>query len=58
MPVQSVLVRKLGALRLLTAAVILAAAILPLSNGSTAAAAEPCGPPVTNKVACENTKPG
>ncbi|HEX3243537.1 MAG TPA: N,N-dimethylformamidase beta subunit family domain-containing protein, partial [Solirubrobacterales bacterium] len=37
---------------------ILAAATILLLTGGTAAAADPCAAPVTNKVACENTKPG
>jgi len=49
--------RNLGLPRLL-AAVILAAATILLLTGGTAAAADPCAAPVTNKVACENTKPG
>ncbi len=33
-------------------------AIVVLQMGGSAHAADPCAPPVTNKVACENTKPG
>jgi hypothetical protein len=38
--------------------VALAAATVVLSGGAAAVAADPCAPPVTNQVACENTKPG
>src|SRR5882672_742886 len=38
--------------------VVAAAAILVLQASGPASAADPCTAPVTNKVACENTKPG
>ena len=37
---------------------IAAVAVVAVRQGSTASAADPCAPPVTNQVACENTKPG
>jgi N,N-dimethylformamidase beta subunit-like protein/uncharacterized protein DUF4082/fibronectin type III domain protein/Big-like domain-containing protein len=47
------------ALRLpLIVAGVAASAIVVLPGGGPASAADPCAPPVTNKVACENTKPG
>ncbi|HEX4528131.1 MAG TPA: hypothetical protein VIA11_01860, partial [Acidimicrobiia bacterium] len=43
----------------LAAVVALAGLILPLVAQTTpAAAAGPCGPPVVNAIACENTLPG
>ncbi|HEY1285353.1 MAG TPA: DUF4082 domain-containing protein [Solirubrobacterales bacterium] len=47
---------KLWALRLMPA--VLAATALVAWPGGPASAADPCAAPVTNKVACENTKPG
>src|SRR5215831_11062845 len=32
--------------------------VLSLASARPAAAADPCGPPVTSVIACENTKPG
>ena len=49
--------RNLGLSRLIPAVILLAATIL-LPAGGSASAADPCAAPVTNKVACENTKPG
>jgi fibronectin type 3 domain-containing protein len=46
------------ALPLLTVVTLTAIAILAMSASRAAAAGDPCAPPVTNKVACENTKPG
>ena len=45
-------------LRLLPVVVVTAAAIVVVAESGPAAAVDPCAPPVTNKVACENTKPG
>jgi hypothetical protein len=38
--------------------IVAAAAIAVLPASGPASAADPCAPPVNNKVACENTKPG
>ncbi|MGE7432953.1 DUF4082 domain-containing protein [Kitasatospora sp. NPDC001175] len=47
-----------GFLRALLAAVLLLAATGLAAAPAAHAAGDPCAPPVTNKVACENTKPG
>ncbi len=49
--------RNLRAFRLLPVP-LLAVAMLAWLGSAHAFAADPCAPPVTNKVACENTKPG
>src|SRR5262245_3987790 len=38
--------------------VAIAVTAIVVLTRSTASGADPCAPPVTNKVACENTKPG
>src|SRR5215468_847751 len=43
--------------RLAAAAFVLAALVVP-SQAGPASAVDPCGPPVVNPVACENTRPG
>jgi hypothetical protein len=48
----------LRARRLSPIVALMGTAILLASESGPAAAADPCAPPVTNKVACENTKPG
>ena len=49
--------RNLGAARL-APVVLIAIALTAWLTGGPAAAADPCAVPITNKVACENTKPG
>src|SRR5690348_1487689 len=44
--------------RVLGAVVALAMGALPFAIAAPARAAGPCGPPVVNPVACENTLPG
>ena len=45
-------------LSLLAVLIIVVMGVSVLRANSPASAADPCAPPVTNKVACENTKPG
>jgi hypothetical protein len=52
-------VRRASALRIVIAlALALLLSLLSLVNARPAAAASPCGPPVTSVIACENTLPG
>src|SRR5215831_13670671 len=44
--------------RLLGALVAIAVGAVPFLSAAPAHAAGPCGPPVVNPVACENTNPG
>jgi hypothetical protein len=48
--------RALGARGLVVT--IVAAVLVPLSSTPAAQATDPCGPPVTSVIACENSKPG
>jgi hypothetical protein len=60
MSVAGLRVRRISALRTIIISLVLVVllSVVSMANARPAAAASPCGPPVTSVIACENTLPG